>query len=941
MRRLIGRRLPLAAPPPADAGFVASTHRASRQVAADVVGGLPTLLPFPLLTRLRRAELGRRAATAARRYTVDSGAAPGGVARRPIGRAEPTVAALISAPPAGPVIRPDAVPGVRPAFVALDPSRRFPWGNGDSRPTAAGNAPARGGKASARPAPASGAAGVTYGGSRSGSGGSGAPSTRGTSPATRTSSSAAGSLAARGAFVAPAALVGAPPVGPEVRPGAVPGVLAPHGLFGLGRAAPTLPSSTVDGHGAGLSSGRAPGQTARDGLVAPGGRAGDGTRGSGRSANDARGSGNGGSAGSIGRGSGGRGAGSAGFRGAGSGGSYGSGLSADARVGGFGPRGFNGARGSGVGTSGSGAAGGSGSGSGGARGSGSGGAGMRGSGSGTDFSGSGSGGARGSGGSGVGGARGAGSDGGFGGSGAARDVASRGAHGTGPGGAHGTGPGGFAAAGAGSGGAGLGRGGAGLGAGGVGSRGGVLPTSGAAAPGANGPGAVSADRVGMLRTMGAGSLAAALAGGIAAARSAAGHAAAGSTAAAPSTAGRTHAAGSGAASGSASAAGRGAAAGTATGAGAGTVHSGHSPGTVARQITRSRDEYARPTADPHHGHDHGAHGHESLAKRPATGPTVSSPVAAGDMRVLGGAAMPPGNTPDPAGAVQRTPPPPSIIGTPVQRWSEAVKRRPLEAPRELPAAFQAMARSISGRAYAPRYTTGPATRAALSAAGALGATSGGVVHLPSHPNARNASVLAHELTHTRQSVRRPRFFLSRLTGAVDDDERAALHAGHSHAQGLIGSATQQVQETGAGIVGQLPVAGASMGRVNEVATNAANQAIADANGAVDGALGSAQSAVDGAVGGAQDWFTGVSGQASGYAQQASGYAQQAFDNTNNAVNGAQGAVAGALPSVPGAAPNNTPGGQAEPVDPDRIVEMVEERLLRELERRGGRWNGVF
>jgi hypothetical protein len=29
------------------------------------------------------------------------------------------------------------------------------------------------------------------------------------------------------------------------------------------------------------------------------------------------------------------------------------------------------------------------------------------------------------------------------------------------------------------------------------------------------------------------------------------------------------------------------------------------------------------------------------------------------------------------------------------------------------------------------------------------------------------------------------------------------------------------------------------------------------------------------------------------------------------------------------------------VDADRVVELVEERLLREIERRGGRWAGVF
>ena len=35
------------------------------------------------------------------------------------------------------------------------------------------------------------------------------------------------------------------------------------------------------------------------------------------------------------------------------------------------------------------------------------------------------------------------------------------------------------------------------------------------------------------------------------------------------------------------------------------------------------------------------------------------------------------------------------------------------------------------------------------------------------------------------------------------------------------------------------------------------------------------------------------------------------------------------------------GGAGAGVDPDKIVEMVEQRLLREIERRGGRWAGVF
>ena len=48
------------------------------------------------------------------------------------------------------------------------------------------------------------------------------------------------------------------------------------------------------------------------------------------------------------------------------------------------------------------------------------------------------------------------------------------------------------------------------------------------------------------------------------------------------------------------------------------------------------------------------------------------------------------------------------------------------------------------------------------------------------------SVLAHELTHTRQPVRRPRFFLGGLTAHLDDDERRALAAGRNACVGGCG-----------------------------------------------------------------------------------------------------------------------------------------------------------
>src|SRR6185436_18878474 len=145
--------------------------------------------------------------------------------------------------------------------------------------------------------------------------------------------------------------------------------------------------------------------------------------------------------------------------------------------------------------------------------------------------------------------------------------------------------------------------------------------------------------------------------------------------------------------------------------------------------------------------------------------------------------------------------------TPRERWEAAVAARPLENPRPLPSAFHAMAREITGRAYTPRFTTGPATRQALAAAGALGATTGTVVHLPGAPTTAPSSmqVLTHELTHTRSPVRRPRFFLGGLTAHLDDDERGALAAGRSMLGGIPTGPT-----VGSGLPSGLPVAPGGM-----------------------------------------------------------------------------------------------------------------------------------
>jgi hypothetical protein len=343
----------------------------------------------------------------------------------------------------------------------------------------------------------------------------------------------------------------------------------------------------------------------------------------------------------------------------------------------------------------------------------------------------------------------------------------------------------------------------------------------------------------------------------------------------------------------------------------------------------------------------------ALAAQPEPGPAVHNPQPVGYLRVLGAVPLPPGSEPDPTGAVTagpaaarlprraglgggQAPPPVPETASPRVRWEAAVTARPLESPRPLPTAFHTMASAISGRARPPLFTTGPATRHALAAAGALGATTGTVVHLPAPPTRGPsvAAVLAHELTHTRNPVRRPRFFLGGASSLLDDDERSALAAGRDRLAGaepLIGQARTALGDAGstaAGIVDQLPVGG-GLGAIGDVATRAARAAVLEAAASPLGAASGFANDARGVVTGGLDAASGALSGASGYAQQAAESVGATAGAAGNAVSGAVSNVAHAAADAKGV------------LDPDKVVEIVERRLLREIERRGGRWAGMF
>ncbi len=241
-------------------------------------------------------------------------------------------------------------------------------------------------------------------------------------------------------------------------------------------------------------------------------------------------------------------------------------------------------------------------------------------------------------------------------------------------------------------------------------------------------------------------------------------------------------------------------------------------------------------------------------------------------------------------------------------------RSPLESPRAFPGRLLPMVQAITGGTTST-YTTGPATRLALAAAGAHGATTRTTVHLPTEPGRTDPVLLAHELSHARSPVVRPRFSLKAPAGAADADERSAQATGFAVRRALA--------DVSPGLAGTLPVGGASAGATAlvDAATRAARDAVREE---VERALSSVNRAGTGAASGLPssgggDGFTGGASDARMAPQAESGAA-------------ADPGTAGA-PGVPAAC-------SVQPSLED-IVRAVEERLLHQLERRGGRYAGTF
>lgn len=263
----------------------------------------------------------------------------------------------------------------------------------------------------------------------------------------------------------------------------------------------------------------------------------------------------------------------------------------------------------------------------------------------------------------------------------------------------------------------------------------------------------------------------------------------------------------------------------------------------------------------------------------------------------------------PAGPVRGADAP---VRSPEARWRAAVRARPLESPRTFPSALRPLVASLAGGAQRATYTTGPATRHALASAGALGASTGSVVHLPSAPVAGPGpllGVIAHELAHARAPVSRPRFLLGVPHGVADAEERAAQAVGQR-----VQAAGDAVAGMGAGIVGDLPVGG--LGRMLPNPPQVPD---------ID-------SAIHHAVGGHLPELPRLPGLPDVHLPDV--HVPQALEQAGGAVTHAAAALTdNALTGKAGAAL----GG----LDIDHLAEVLEQRVLRQIERRGGRYSGMF
>lgn len=262
-------------------------------------------------------------------------------------------------------------------------------------------------------------------------------------------------------------------------------------------------------------------------------------------------------------------------------------------------------------------------------------------------------------------------------------------------------------------------------------------------------------------------------------------------------------------------------------------------------------------------------------------------------------------------------PPARGIGppAPVRRFAEATSTQAVEPPRPLPVPLRPMIRRISGSRPVPRMTTGPATRRALRVARSPAAASPGLVHLPRTPTPSPADLemVAHETVHATGATRLPRLFTGDLP---DREERIARTVGRE-----VREAAPAPREAASALPGSTPPATPGLPRPPRPARPMRVDPL-PRPGVAELPVGP----VPAPVGRPQE----SPPPASPSPEPAPAPALES-KTAGRAASAARG-------------PTGGPGGPDAPAAPEwgeDLLELLEERLLAEIERRGGRYAGVF
>jgi hypothetical protein len=248
-------------------------------------------------------------------------------------------------------------------------------------------------------------------------------------------------------------------------------------------------------------------------------------------------------------------------------------------------------------------------------------------------------------------------------------------------------------------------------------------------------------------------------------------------------------------------------------------------------------------------------------------------------------------------------PSPAAVPTPAAVFSaELVRHGPPDRPRPIPMSYRPLATAIVGERPV-HVSTGRASRRALARVGKRAATTGDTIHLDTPRPA--PEVIAHELTHVAHPSPVPRFF--------DDDDR--------------GPEERQAEQVAA-IMRRAPILArpAAAARPREPGTISADALAASITGS-----------------GGDQIQRFIGGHRRGRAATAPP------PSTSLPVTSAP-ATAQQQQSLPATQPEQpAPQAEATATAPtldiagqfDRLLELLEDRIITELERRGGRFRGGF